>query len=83
MGASRNGARTYLTVIAKACKLSHLPGFRSGLTNILGSSEAVPILSAWDAFCALVELTISTDDWFNKKDATSPSPAGGEDVILV
>ncbi len=84
MGITRNGARTFLTVIQKACKLSHLAGFRTGLSNILSPADATTIFGLWDPFCAAVELIIASDDWFNKKDNTSPSEGGdNEDTIAL
>lgn len=80
MGITRNGARTFLNVLQKACKLSHLPGFQNGMRVILGTDAATGILELWNPLCVLVEQIISLDDWFNKKDATLPDQAGSEDA---
>lgn len=79
MGTQRNGARTFLDVVAKACKLSHLPGFRTGVSNILGAESAEGLFVVFDPFCAYVDLLLSADDWFNKRDATLPDADGSED----
>lgn len=79
MGAKRNGARTFLDVVAKACKLSHLPGFRAGLSAILGADAASDLYGFWTPFCTFVESLMSIDDWYNKRDATLPDGDGSED----
>ncbi len=79
MGFNRNGARSFLNIIAKACTLSHMPGWRSGLERILGLEKATLLLGVWDPFCATVDLLIAGDDFFNKKDHTD-TDADGEDV---
>jgi hypothetical protein len=84
MGLIRNGARTYLDVVAKACKLSHFPGFRSGLRTILGPEDADSLYVLWTPFCDFVEALVATDNWYNRKDAVDESPgAEGEDLTLV
>lgn len=83
MGASRNGARTFLFVMQKACHLSHLAGWRSGMAAILGADAAASFFALWDPVCALVDILIASDDWFNRKDATFPDLTGGEDVVPV
>jgi hypothetical protein len=83
MGTTRNGARTYLTVIKYACKLSHMPGFRGGLGRILGPAQAEAIYDLWTPLCTLFELTMSLDDHFNQIDATSPNFVGGEDLTII
>lgn len=80
MGATRNGARSYLDVIQRACRLSRLPGFANGLRTILGPAEYAELIAVWEPFCAVVDGLIAADNWFNKKDAGSPSPEGGEDT---
>lgn len=79
MGATRNGARTFLTVVAHACKLSHLPGFRAGLSTILGPDAASDLYGFWTPFCNFVESLMALDDWYNKRDATLPDTDGSED----
>lgn len=80
MGTTRNGARTYLDVIAKACKLSRLPGFRTGLRQILGTTDADALFAVWEPLCLFVDFLLSTDDWYNKRDATLPDNTDGEDA---
>lgn len=74
MGFNRNGARTFLDVIAKACKLSRLPGFQGGLRRILGNAEADTLLAVWEPFCAVVDILVATDNWYNKRDHVDESP---------
>lgn len=69
MGSQRNGARTMLEIIAKACKLSRLPGFRAGVAQILGNDVATTFLEFWDPLCLYVDSLIALDNYFNKKDA--------------
>ncbi len=83
MGTTRNGARTFLTLMQKACHLSHLTGFRSGLARILGADASASFLALWDPVCALVDILIASDDWFNKVDATFPDLLGGEDQVPI
>lgn len=80
MGTTRNGARTFLDLMAKACRMSHLPGFRTALEQILGTDAYVVFLAAWEPLCVLVDGLIASDDWFNQKDRSSPSEPGGEDI---
>jgi len=79
MGFNRNGARLFLDVIAKACKLSRLPGFEGGLRRILGNEQAVTLLGVWAPFCAVVDALIAVDDWYNKKDANDETDTGGSE----
>ena len=79
MGLTRNGARTFLDVVAKACRLSHMPGFRAGLDHILGADAAADLYALWTPFCNMVDSLIALDSWYNKRDATSPDLSGGED----
>lgn len=80
MGITRNGARTYLNVIQKACQLSRLPGFLNGLRAILGTDNANQLIVLWEPLCTFVDTLIALDDWYNKKDATTPSESGSEDI---
>lgn len=79
MGFNRNGARTFLDVIAKACKLSRLPGFRGGLVRILGTTSYEQLIAVWEPFCAVVDTLIAVDNWYNKKDAQAEDDAGGDE----
>jgi hypothetical protein len=79
MGTIRNGARTFLNLLAKCCKLSHLPGFRTGINHILGDG-ADAFFVVWDPLCAVVDTLIAADDWYNQIDRSGPSVAGSEDI---
>lgn len=79
MGIIVNGARTFLSVSQKACRLSRLPGFRIGLNNILGTSEATSLLAVWEPFCAAIDALVAADNWYNKRDQINDDGAG-EDV---
>lgn len=68
MGASRNGARTFLTVLHAACKLSHLPGFATGLKKIIGADIYGTFQALWEPLCTYVDFLVANDDWFNQKD---------------
>lgn len=83
MGVTRNGARTFLDIAVKACRLSHMPGFRAGLRKILGTDAGDQLYEFWTPFCLYVESLTSLDNFFNMKDALSPDLAGGEDVALL
>lgn len=68
MGNIRNGARTFLNIMSKACKLSHMPGFRPGLQRILGTDNYLSFFALWDPLCTFVDSLVSTDNWFNQID---------------
>lgn len=70
MGSQRNGARTLLDLMAKACKLSRLPGFRQGIFSILGNDTGAEFLGFWDPLCAYVDSLIALDNYFNRKDSS-------------
>jgi hypothetical protein len=82
LGSQRNGARTFLDVIAKACRLSHLPGFKNGLNIILGVDNANELFAVWEPLCTFVDTLIALDDWYNKKDNTTPNEDGSEDTSI-
>lgn len=82
MGTQRNGARTMLDIISKACALSHLPGFTNGIIRILGPADGATFMALWEPLCILVDQLRALDDHFNRVDATTPSPSGGEDVEI-
>lgn len=82
MGITRNGARTFLDVIQKACKLSRLPGFKTGLIKILGSGNGNAIFDAWEPFCAIVDGLIAGDDYFNRKDHVDTDSSGEDTEAL-
>jgi hypothetical protein len=79
MAKTRNGARTFLWLMQKACRLSHMAGFKAGLDSILGPDAATDFYSLWTPACAMMESIIALDDWFNRRDATTPDLSGGED----
>jgi hypothetical protein len=79
MGKTRNGARTFLFLLQQACKMSHLAGFRNGLTTILGPDAASDLYGFWTPLCEFVESIIALDDYFNRRDATLPDTDGSED----
>lgn len=79
MGTTRNGARTVLNLVQKACKVSRTPGFRTGVLNILGPTNGADFLTAWDALCAVVDLLVGLDDFYNQIDYLE-EVTGSEDV---
>lgn len=83
MGAIRNGARTFLNLVAKACKMSHLPGFRVGLNNILGPEVATNFFALWDPFCAFTDLLVAGDNWYNQKDFQEDDGPGEDQAIII
>jgi hypothetical protein len=80
MGVNRNGARSFLDLVQKMCKLSHLPGFKAGLNKILGPDAGTELWGFWNPFCLYVESLIALDDHFNRRDATLPDIDGSEDA---
>jgi len=83
MGTQRNGARGALNLVAKACKLSRTPGWRVGITTILGTTDAASFFAVWDPFCAFVDLAVGADNFFNQIDFQDETPDNSEDVTLV
>lgn len=79
MGFNRNGARTFLDVIAKACALSRLPGFSGGVRRILGNTQAEELFAVWEPFCAVVDALIAADNWYNKRDHVGEAEGGGDE----
>jgi hypothetical protein len=79
VGDFRNGARTALNLMAKMCKLSRLPGFRLGMSNILGPDVWAEFLVPFDALCAAVDALIAADNWFNQVDYQEET-VGSEDI---
>lgn len=79
MGDIRNGARSVLNLLNKACKLSHIPGFRKGLTAILGADLVADFYVVWTPLCAFVETLVAADNWFNQIDYHQET-AGTEDI---
>lgn len=79
MGSTRNGARSFLDLMAKACKMSHMPGFVAGMRLILGEENADTLYALWTPVCSFVEVLIASDNWFNKADYVEEE-AGTEDI---
>lgn len=79
MGEFRNGARTALNLMAKLCQMSRLPGFRTGMSNILGASVWAEFAVPFDALCAAVDALIAADNWFNQVDYQRET-SGSEDI---
>ena len=79
MGDIRNGARTFLNLLARCCRLSRFNGFRSGVIRILGPDDAGSLFAVWDPLCAVVDLLVGVDNWYNQKDYTS-EVGGSEDI---
>lgn len=79
MGEHRNGARTFLNLLRKACKMSHMDGFQGGLNTILGPGLASDIYSFWTPLCSAVEAIAALDNFFNQKD-TADDDSAGEDT---
>jgi hypothetical protein len=75
----RTGARTYLRIIQKACRLSHISGFRTGVSDIIGPTNATALFELWDPFCTFVDILVAGDNWFNQIDARDDA-SGFEDV---
>lgn len=82
MGLTRNGARTFLNIMAKACKLSHLPGFRAGVNRILGSDTAGSFFVLWDPLCAFVDGLVGLDNWYNQFDRQNDDSDGEDTASL-
>jgi len=80
LGTQRNGARSALNLIAKACKLSRSSGWRVGIGTILGPNDAADFFAVWDPFCAVIDLLIGADNFYNQIDF-SREEAGSEDIL--
>ena len=83
MGTTRNGARSALNLVAKACKLSRTAGWRVGILTILGTELSAEFLAVWDPFCAVVDLAIGADNFFNQIDFQDEAPGDSEDITLL
>jgi hypothetical protein len=62
--------------MAQACKLSRLPGFRIGLANILGTTNADSLYALWEPTCAFVDTLIAADNFFNQVDRQDDDGTG-------
>ena len=82
MGTIRNGARQAMGLLAKVCKLSKLPGFRGGIANILGTTNATSFFALWDPLCAFIDVLIGADNWFNQIDANDDDGTGEDGTVL-
>jgi hypothetical protein len=76
MGVLRNGARSFLTVMSKACQLTRIPGFNVGLANILGETKATQVLALWLPLCDLVDSIRAADNYFNQVDRQDDDGTG-------
>lgn len=81
MGTLRTGARTFLNVMSKACKLTRIPGFQNGLFQILGSEQATAVLALWNPLCALIDTLIATDNWYNQIDTVNDDGTGEDAAV--
>lgn len=79
LGTKVNGARTLLNLLAKCCKLSRIPGFANGISNILGASTAASFMAVWEPLCAFVDTLVAADNFFNQKDRQDDDGTG-EDI---
>lgn len=80
MGLLRNGARTFLTVMAKACQLSRIPGFNVGLRQILGTEQGNAVIALWEPLCALIDTIRAADNYFNQIDRQDDDGTGEDDT---
>jgi len=64
----RTGARTFLTALHYACKLSHFPGFAPGLKKLIGADIYATFQALWEPLCSYVDFLVANDNWFNKFD---------------
>jgi hypothetical protein len=78
MGVIRNGARSYLNLAKKICTLSRLPGFSAGMVAIVGVDDAQAIAVAFEPWCAVIDILISADNYYNQIDTVNDD-GGGED----
>jgi hypothetical protein len=76
MGVYRNGARSFLDLASKLCKLSHLPGFKAGLGRIVGNAQADSIYGLWTPLCSVIEALVATDNYYNQIDRQDDDAAG-------
>lgn len=79
MAKIRTGARSSLNDIAHACKMSRIAGWRSAIIAILGPEDSTTFLAVWDPFCAVVDLLIGLDNFYNQIDYL-PEVSGSEDI---
>jgi hypothetical protein len=63
----------------KACRLSHMTGFRTGVSNILGPTNANAVFGFWDPMCVFIESLIALDQWYNRVDYRA-EVTGDEDL---
>lgn len=83
MGTQRNGARSALNLIAKACKLSRTSGWRTGVINILGPTNAADFLAAWDVLCGVVDVLIGLDNFYNEIDFVEEVTGSEDNPVAV
>lgn len=80
---SRTGARTFLDIMVKACRLSHMPAFTAGITLIMGETNGLALLNLWYPICAFIETLVAADDFFNQVDAGSQGDGGEDELALI
>lgn len=81
MARTRTGARSYLELLRKVCKLFRHPGFTTGLINILGEAEGNGLIEAFLPVCAIVEVLLATDNYYNRVDTVAEF-SGDEDITI-
>lgn len=81
MGTKVNGARSFLNLLEKACQMSRMRGFRTGLNGILGTETATALLAVWEPACLVVDAIVAVDNFFNQRD-TQNDDGAGEDGAL-
>ena len=74
MGQRRNGSSTWIVALQLACRLSHMPGFLTGLRNMIGTENADALYALWTPLCDFIEDYRTTDDWPFKKDFSGGEP---------
>ncbi len=75
----RTGARSFLHLLKKVCKLFRHPGFQLGLVAILGPVKADDLQSLFLPVCSFIETQMSFDPGFNAIDVI-PEATGDEDI---
>ena len=74
MGQKRNGSSSWVKLILIACRMSHMPGFKAGLNQMVGVTAADNFYSLWTPLCEAIEVYQATDDWAFKKDFSGGEP---------
>jgi hypothetical protein len=82
MGTIRTGARSFLNLLAKACKMTRIPGFATGLKTILGAEVYNDFLGVWTPLCTFVDSLIALDNWYNQLDPVDDDGQGEDTTGL-